>query len=409
MAAHNSERLHALDAVRGFALLAGIVFHATISFLPAAPGAPLWIVMDNQRSLTLAVLFHLLHTFRMTTFFLIAGFFAHLTLHRRGQAGFIRDRLTRIGAPLIVGWPIVFCLIVAVSIWGAIVGAHGHPLTAPPKYPGLPAFPLTHLWFLYLLLWFYAAILVLRAGAAALDRGGLLGRNANIGIEALIRNPLGPVLLAAPAAVALYLRPSWAMWFGVPTPDASLVPNAAATIAYFSAFGFGWLLHRRVDLLETLRRRWPLHLTLAAAFSIAGLAITGPAPLLQEATPGLAKAAFAITYSLASWTWTFAIIGMALRFLSDFSPVRRYIADASYWLYLVHMPIIMALQVAVSQLSWPWPAKFAFILGVAFPLMLLSYQLLVRHSFIGAILNGRREPGPSRARPAATPAQEMAR
>ena len=32
------------------------------------------------------------------------------------------------------------------------------------------------------------------------------------------------------------------------------------------------------------------------------------------------------------------------------------------------------------------------ILGVAFPLMFASYQLLVRRSFIGAILNGRRAP-----------------
>jgi len=167
MAAEPHERLHALDAVRGFALLAGIVFHATVSFLPAPPGVPLWIVMDSQRSLTLAVLFHVLHTFRMTTFFLIAGFFAHLTFHRRGQGGFIRDRLKRIALPLLVGWPILFASIVAVTIWAAIAGAHGQPLPPPPKYPGFPAFPLTHLWFLYLLLWFYAAILALRGAAGS--------------------------------------------------------------------------------------------------------------------------------------------------------------------------------------------------------------------------------------------------
>jgi hypothetical protein len=52
----------------------------------------------------------------------------------------------------------------------------------------------------------------------------------------------------------------------------------------------------------------------------------------------------------------------------------------------------MALQIAVSQLGWPWYAKYGFILGVAFPLMLASYALLVRGTFIGAILNGRRRP-----------------
>ena len=86
------------------------------------------------------------------------------------------------------------------------------------------------------------------------------------------------------------------------------------------------------------------------------------------------------------------MIGLALRFLSGFSPARRYLADASYWLYLIHMPIVMALQVAVSQLDWPWPVKFAAILAVALPVMLASYQLLVRYTIIGAVLNGRRAP-----------------
>ena len=36
----------------------------------------------------------------------------------------------------------------------------------------LPRFPLTHLWFLYVLLEFYAAVLVLRAGVVWLDRNG---------------------------------------------------------------------------------------------------------------------------------------------------------------------------------------------------------------------------------------------
>lgn len=393
----SSERLHALDAVRGGALLAGVVFHATASFLPAPPGVPLWIVMDRERSLTLAVVFHLLHTFRMTTFFLIAGFFAHLVVEKRGVGGFVRDRLRRIGIPLLVGWPILFAAILAVTIWAAMVGAHGRPLPPPPKYPGFPAFPLTHLWFLYLLLWFYAAILLLKAAVTALDRGGALGRAADRAVGALVSTPLALPLLAAPVALALYFTPGWAMWFGVPTPDSSLVPNLAAAVAYFSAFGFGWLLRRRAGQMAALRRNWPINLALGAALSIAGLAITGPAPLLAASAPGLAKAAFAASFALAQWSWTFAVIGLALRFLDKPSPAIRYVADASYWIYLVHLPLIMALQVAVSQLAWAWPLKLAAILGVAFPLMLGSYQLLVRRTFIGAILNGRRAPAPSRA------------
>jgi len=111
-----SERLHALDAARGFALLLGIVFHATVSFLPAPPGVPLWVVMDNHRSVTLSVVFYVVHMFRMTMFFLVAGFFARMSFHKKGPRGFARDRLKRIGIPLVVGWPILFAAIAGVSI-----------------------------------------------------------------------------------------------------------------------------------------------------------------------------------------------------------------------------------------------------------------------------------------------------
>src|SRR5512134_2320398 len=117
--APQSERLHALDAVRGFALLLGIAFHATMSFLDSP--YPLWLIADKSPSTTLTVVFFTSHMFRMATFFLIAGFFAHLMFHRRGERGFIRDRLRRIGLPLVVGWPILIVAIVACAAWGGFV------------------------------------------------------------------------------------------------------------------------------------------------------------------------------------------------------------------------------------------------------------------------------------------------
>jgi peptidoglycan/LPS O-acetylase OafA/YrhL len=120
---------------------------------------------------------------------------------------------------------------------------------------------------------------------------------------------------------------------------------------------------------------------IAVSFVLAGV----PSP-----RPDAVRFAGATCYALAIWTTTFAVIGIALRFLAGFSAARRYLADASYWLYLIHMPIVMALQVAVSQLDWPWPVKFGGILLVALSVMFASYQLLVRYSFIGAVLNGRR-------------------
>ena len=403
MNANSSERLHALDAARGFALLLGIVFHATVSFLPSA--VPLWIVMDNSRSVALGVTFHVLHIFRMTTFFLIAGFFAHMSFHKKGTRGFIADRLKRIGIPFIVGLPILFALIVAVTIWGALVMAHGGKLPPSPAYPGFPAFPLTHLWFLYVLMLLYAATLIVRAPMALVDRSGRLRAGIDSIVRRLVENPAGLAVLAAPTAVTLFTSPQWLQWFGIMTPDSSLVPNAGAAVGFFTAFAFGWLLQRQTGLLDVWRRRWSINLVLAIGFTVAGLSLVGLTPLLTPAPHDGRTALYTAFYTMAIWTWTAAVIGMALRFLNKYSATRRYIADASYWLYLIHVPLVMALQVAVSQLAWPWWVKFPLILGIAFPLMFASYQLFVRTSFIGAILKGRRE---SRSR-ATVPVMEPAR
>jgi glucans biosynthesis protein C len=198
--------------------------------------------------------------------------------------------------------------------------------------------------------------------------------------------------MAAPLGAAFASIHKWLMWFGIPSPTGSFVTSPTALIAFGSAFCFGWLLHRQVELLRMLERDWALNLILAIGLITVCLALVGATPPLTPIEDDAIRLAGAACYAAATWTATFAVIGLALRFLSGCSPARRYIADASYWLYLIHMPIVMPLQVAVSRLDWPWPAKFAAILAVAFPLMFASYELVVRHSFIGLVLNGRRAP-----------------
>jgi peptidoglycan/LPS O-acetylase OafA/YrhL len=401
---HGGERLHALDAVRGYALLAGIVFHSILSFLPSKE--PMWVVIDNAPSETLAIVFYVLHIFRMATFFLIAGFFAHLTFHRRGQKAFIKDRLKRIGIPLVAFWPISFSSIVAVTLWAVYVANGGKFPPPPPPNPDAPAFPfpLTHLWFLYVLLLLYAVTLAVRALMARIDGKGALRAGLDKAVAALVGNILSPVVLAVPVALALYAETKWRWWLGIPTPDQSLAPNLPALVAFGSAFGLGWLVHRQPDLIRVWERRWVLNLIAAVGFTAASLHLAGIAPSLTVPPQDMTRLTYAVCYALAIWTWVFAAIGMALKFLSGFSATRRYIADASYWLYLIHLPIVMVMQQLVAHLSWPWPVKFAVILGVAFPLMFASYQVMVRYTWIGALLNGKRaerpgsKPRPTKAR-----------
>ena len=387
-----SDRLHGLDAVRGGALVLGIVFHATMSYLP---GYQIWPVADAHRSALLSGFVFTTHIFRMATFFLIAGLFGRMVVEKRGVAAFVKDRAKRIALPLVAGWPILFAAFIAAVIY-AVHAQTGQMPKPPPHDPHAPplGFPLMHLWFLYMLLIFYGCVLAVRWGVSRLPQGTRtrLTRGADHIVSGVVENPAGLVLLAAPATLAFFAFRPWLEWFGPPASDQSLIPLWPGFLAYFVAFGFGWLLHRQMNLLEVLARRWRFNLAAAVVLMGALIAWIGLTPVVHPWPMGPEKLGYALTYELACWSATFAIIGLALRFFGAESPMRRYIADSSYWLYLVHLPLVLALQGAVVKLDWPAEAKILLVLGVAFPIMFASYELMVRHTFVGAILNGRRVP-----------------
>ncbi len=384
-----TDRLHGLDALRAGALLLGVVLHASLSFFPQQA----WIVADDSRSTGAAVVFFAIHLFRMTAFFLIAGLFAHMMLARRGWIGFVRDRLVRIAAPLAVFWVPVMAGIVTALVWNAHANglvAPGAPPPPPPSYDWTN-FPLTHLWFLWVLLLFYGATLLLRAPFAALDRGGAWGRAVDRFIGAAI-GPWTPVLLAAPLALALWLDPAWIAFFAVPTPDEGLVPDTAALVGFGLAFGLGFLLDRRRDLLDRIAAWSPLFLAMAAVSGVAAWVLAGGPRLAPMAEPTLDKAVAAATVAFAVYASALAAVGLCLRFLSGRSPARRYLADASYWIYILHLPLVMLAQVWMQDWSGPWWAKLAGLSLGVFAICLVSYELLVRHSFLGRFLHGRRVP-----------------
>ena len=175
----DNDRLHSLDAVRAFALLAGIVLHASLSFFPLVGGTP-WQVTDSSHSLFLQGVFFVIHIFRMATFYFIAGFFAHMLFHRKGAAVFLLDRAKRIVVPLIVGWTTMGPLVVLALILGLkLSGMIGEQNIEQLPAEGLQemGFPLFHLWFLYYLLLLYAIVLIVRwAFVILLDADGRIRR-----------------------------------------------------------------------------------------------------------------------------------------------------------------------------------------------------------------------------------------
>lgn len=384
------DRLHALDAVRAGALLLGIVLHATMSFFFVVPAR------DVSQGAAPAVAFFVIHTFRMTLFYVIAGFFGRLLLDRRGVRSFVKDRSRRVLVPLGAGWVILAPLTIAAVAWGL---TRTFPEGDPSGAAAPRGVPLVHLWFLYYLAIFYLLALVLRAGAAALDGGETVRTWIGRWADRALASGLAPLLLATPTAAVLYRKADWVLWFGIPTPDTGLLPQLPAMVAYGTAFGFGWLLQRRADRLDALARLWPVNLGLAVALSATCLALAGLRPDLSAATaiggiegPSPIRWGYATAYALSVWTWTLGLLGAAMRFLSGESAVRRYLSDASYWLYLVHPPIVFGLQVMLMEVPLHWSIKLPAILGVTMALLLATYHLLVRSTALGELLNGRRYP-----------------
>ncbi len=120
---------------------------------------------------------------------------------------------------------------------------------------------------------------------------------------------------------------------------------------------------------------------------------------------GLTKATMAYAYCVGTWGLALGLMGVALRYLRNESRVRRYVADASYWVYLVHLPVVAALDVVVAKWNVHWALKFGFVVAVGLAILFASYHLLVRWTFIGQVLNGRRVPLFSRRGPAVAPVE----
>ena len=386
----DNSRLDFLDATRAFALLLGIVFHACLSFMPTFMG---WAVQDVSTGPLVAIFMTVSHSFRMETFFLLAGFFSHLTFHRKGAAEFVRSRVLRIVVPFVVGWFILRPLVVSgwimgstslrgdVNVWAGLLGGFQSLSTLPAGI-----FAGSHLWFLYYIALITTLVLIVRGLLMVTGSWQVeMVRRADALVAWLANSPVALVLLAAPTAGALWFMRFW----GMDTPD-QLLPHIPALVIYGGFFFLGWMLGRQRELISRFARltwqRW-----IMAGIGIATILLLGDIERdLGHPRYVAAHVAYALGYALTMWSLVFLTIGVFQKLCSRPNVFVRYVADSSYWMYLIHLPVVVWLQVAVAELPLHWSLKLAFISALTIALSLLTYDLFVRSTFIGRVLNGRR-------------------
>lgn len=400
-----NDRLHSLDALRAFALLLGIFFHGAAGYVENFP-AQFWQWREPS-STALGLYFFVSHVFRMSLFFMIAGLFGRMVLERKGLRAFVKDRSKRIVLPLVAGLPIVLVTLVALGALGTWLGGGDIAALLAAQQPTPEqleaqrgAFPWAHLWFLYYLVIFYTGALVVRAACDAfLDRGQHLRHALDAVVRVALSGVWGAAVVGLPLAAYYANATGWPSWTGLPAPIA-LLPQASSLVGYGTAFAFGWLAHRQLQRLLALESRWLAFLALAVVLTAAALYLAGTTPRFEPTLQGNELLAYCAVYFVGMWCWIFGLTGAAIRFWSDESPLRRYVADSSYWLYLMHLPVLAFFAGLLYGVPLHWTLKYPLQIAATLVVLFVSYRYVVRATFIGAILNGRRYPRGLPARPA---------
>ncbi|MFO1330632.1 MAG: acyltransferase family protein [Rubrivivax sp.] len=383
-----SNRLHALDNLRATMMWLGIVLHVAVNHMVGPSPLP-W--RDPATTPVADLLLAAIHAFRMPVFFIVAGFFAALLLQRRGAGGLLKHRFRRIALPLLLlGPPIVAATMAAGLAFVHRVARGTWGLDPSLVSPARGGFNMAHLWFLYLLWWFCVAVAAVAALQARLPAlRGPTAAGARL-LRRLGAAPWGFVLLALPLALAGAAYPN-----GVVTPTGRLLPPPAEWVhnGFFFAFGLA-LWGARESLLPRWQRRWGAYLLAGVPlFLVTGAMVERHAP----------AAAIALAYNATTWLWSLGLIGLFLRHASGRHALGAYLADGAYWVYLVHLPIAVGLGAWLALLPLGAAAKMGINIALTTVLALASYQLLVRHTAIGRLLNGRREPAQTRALQPAAP------
>lgn len=196
-----------------------------------------------------------------------------------------------------------------------------------------------------------------------------------------MHSPLALTFLIPMTALPQYFMARGPGGFG-PDTSISLIP-LPAVFTYYVLFFFAGAFYYSDEPKEEKKGS-----SIVLLFILAGIVFIAA----HSVDPYAERAIFSLLQSTYAWLMTFGMIGFFSQFFAAERYWVRYLSDSSYWLYLVHLPLVLILQDAVENWTLASGFKFALINVTAAILLLISYQFLVRNTWIGLLLNGRRYP-----------------
>jgi glucan biosynthesis protein C len=349
-----------LDALRAFLMLVGLPFHAARLFRGDLPA------LDTAAEFT--------SVWRMTTFFVVAGFFALLVAQRRGPWVWLRGRVVRLGVPL------VFCVLVlnpwqSIMFWGEDVALRRLTHSAWPW--------LHHAWFLLYLL-IYCALF---AAAFAVFRGLLTG-----GLGVLARGVFasgwtlaGCALLGGLAAYAIH-----GLWLEFGVGDATRRALTHLLGIHVVSFGAGLLMaagSNHADRIPTLARGPVVVVAVLGTLWV----LVEPAPAESDA----AKAAYTGVAMTAGLAWAALWMRWFARHCNRDTMVVRWLVSASLPVYLLHHVVAFGLGPVVADQGWnPW-VGFAVLTVLVCVIAFVGYEVANLTTPTRLLLSGDRSRGVS--------------
>ena len=367
-------------------MLLGLVLHSALTYNVTNHGDA-WSLKDPETTHIFSdSLVFIIHSFRMPIFFLVAGFFGSMLFYERRPIGMIKNRISRIVLPFVVFllllWPIT---IIAFGYTGAVFSFEENPLkfAIEPLSDIWSFIPRTtsHLWFLYYLALITGTTVII---GLLLQKGSGLTQMITKIFNWLIQRPIVRIVFFSILIFLLlfFLKTSMI------DASVSLKPDIRTFLYFFFFYIMGWVLFKSKHQLNTfVRYDW-----ISIFIGLVLLTLHGYSIQNSGVAPNSNSIILILYSSVVVTLFTFGITGLFIRYGSKHSKIMRCLSDSSYWVYLVHLPLTAFFPSLIWQLSLPAVAKFLIVLFATTLICFLSYHYLVRGTFIGEFLNGRRYP-----------------
>ncbi len=390
-----AELRNALEALRVAATLLVVLYHAALAYVATPLRLTLWVAFEPSGQVAFDAFVSWVNGFAMPVFFLVAGVSAPAACESRGPQVFLVHRAKRLLRPLLFGGLTI--LPAFYLLWGYGLMVTGRcDLDSILSWKFGPdvrynLYGLGHLWFLEYLfvvctLWCATWWLQTRA----------FGRVAGSGDRGRwptqwLASPWGPLLLAIPTAVVFLIDSDTML-----RVDNVIVPDVARLLHYWLFFEVGGWISKVREPRRQFARSGPHFLGL----SFVVFALMVPLLLRHAAAPlgGGSRVVFCALAAIFPWLTVFGGLGVLLQINPAKGPLMRSLTESAFWVYLIHVPIVALIQLALLPTVWPVPIKFTIVSALGLGLSLASYGPCVRHSLIGAIINGARKRAPQSAR-----------